>query len=174
MHILRRAVSAVVAVLLAAAGLLLALEAGNRLIGRDEPVLVDYRPLLDDLAARPWSDAFARAGAIIAVLLGLLLLYAALRRSPQPLLMQSEGDVRSEIPRREVERLLALATERVSGIRSSRVSVRGSTAKVTATTRIRDPGDLPRDVETACQERLDALMLERRLTTNVRMKAGEK
>lgn len=171
-HILRRVVSAIVALLLAAAGLLLALEAGNGLIGRDQPALVDYPPVVDDLSARPWEADAVRWAAVLAVLLGLLLLYAAVRRASQPLLLQSRGDVRCEIPRREVERLLSLAAERVSGVRSSRVKVGRNTARVTATTRVREPGDLPREVESVCQERLDALMLEERLQTKVRIEAG--
>ena len=174
LHILRRALSALVAFLLGAVGLLLAVEAGNRLGGRDQPAVVDYPPVLDDLSDRPWSDDAVRWSAVLAVLLGLLLLYAAVRRATQPLMMQSNGDVRCEIPRNEVERLLSLAAERVSGVGSSRVKVGRNTAKVTATTRAREPGDLPRDVQSACQERLDALMLEQPLKTKVRIEAGRR
>lgn len=172
-HILRRVLSAIVALLLGAAGLLLALEAANGLIGRDRPALLDYPPVVDDLSTRPWEADAVRWVAVLAVLLGLLLLYAAVRRAAQPLMMQSRGDVRCEIPRGEVERLLSLAAERVSGVRSSRVKVGRNAARVTATTRVREPGDLPREVESACQDRLDALMLEQPLQTKVRIEAGK-
>lgn len=172
MHILRRALSAIVALLLAAAGLLLALEAGNGLIGRDRPALVDYPPVVDDLSTRPWEADAVRWVAALAVLLGLFVLYAVVRRASQPLLMHSSGDVRCEIPRGEVERLLSLAAERVSGVRSSRVKVGRNTARVTVTTRVREPGDLPREVGSACQDRLDALMLEQPLQTKVGIEAA--
>lgn len=174
MNIFRRLLSALVALALGALGLLLTVEAGNRLVGRDQPVLFDYRPLIDELSALPWSDVAVRVGAVLALVLGLVLLYAALRRDAQPLLMRSQGSVRCEIPRGEVERLLSLAADRVSGVRSSSVKVGRKTAKVTAKTRVREPGDLPRDVASACQDRLDALMLEKPLQTKVRIQAGKK
>jgi len=157
----RRLLGAVLALLIAASGLLLVGEAGYRLLDRGSYALVDYPAAVDDLAARPWSDGWLRAVAVAVLLLGLALLVSALRRPPKSLAMRAPDGLRCEIPPKEVARVLEIAAGRVSGVRSSESRVSSRTARVTASTRLRDPGDLEEKVESACRARLDALMLER-------------
>ncbi len=157
----RRLLGAVLALLIAASGLLLVVEAGYRLLDRGAYALVDYPVAVDDLAARSWSDGWVRATGVVVLLLGLAVLVAALRRPPRSLAMRSPDGLRCEIPPKEVARVLEIAAVRVSGVRSSQARVSSRSARVTASTRLRDPGDLEEKVASACNARLDALMLER-------------
>lgn len=163
----RRLLGAVLALALAAAGALLVVEAAYRLLDRGSFALVDYPAAVDDLSTRAWSDGWVRAAAVVVVALGLLVLLAALRRTPRPLAMQAPDGIRCEIPPKEVARVLEIGADRVSGVRSSTARVRRRSARVTATTRLRDPQDLQRRVAETCGERLEALMLERTPRTRV-------
>ncbi len=170
----RRLLGALLGLAIAALGLLLALEAGGRLLDRGSFVLVDYSSVVDDLSGRPWSDGLVRVTAAATVLVGLLVLVAALRRPPRPLLMQAPDGLRCEIPPGEVARVLEITAGRVSGVRSSKARVRSRTARVTASTRLRDTSDLEQQVADACSGRLDALMLERQPRTRVSIRRSPK
>ncbi len=170
----RRLLGALLALAIAALGLLLVLEAGGRLLDRGSYALVDYPTLVDDLSGRPWSDALVRVAAVTAVVVGLLVLVAALRRPPRPLLMQAPDGLRCEIPRREVARVLEITAGRVSGVRTSKARVRSRTARVTASTRLRDTSELEQQVTDACAGRLDTLMLARPPRTRVSIRRSRK
>jgi len=170
----RRLLGALLALAIAALGVLLVLEAGGRLLDRGSFALVDYPSVVDDLSGRPWSDGLVRVAAIAAILVGLLVLVAALRRTPRPLLMQAPDGLRCEIPPREVARVLEITAGRVSGVRASKARVNSRTARVTASTRLRDTGELEQQVADACTGRLDALVLARQPRTRVSIRRSRK
>lgn len=170
----RRLLGAVLALLIAASGLLLVVEASYRLLDRGAFAVVDYPVAVDEMAARSWSDGWVRSIAVVVLLLGLAVLVSALRRQPRPLAMRAPDGLRAEMPPKGVARVLEIAAGRVSGVRAAEARVSSRTARITATTRLRDPGDLEERVASACSARLDALMLERPPRQRVTVRRDER
>jgi uncharacterized protein DUF6286 len=103
------------------------------------------------------------------VLLGLFLLFCALRRGKPgalPLPGRTEG-VRVTASRKELERALSAEAGRVDGVESARAHARRRRVTVQARTALRDPGDLSTRVTEVVSGRLGELGLTDRLTPRV-------
>ncbi|MEU5781781.1 Asp23/Gls24 family envelope stress response protein [Micromonospora lupini] len=117
-----RVATALLAVVLLAGGVLLAAQALLVTLGRPTPLLI--RPgWYDALTTTRWHDPAVRGTAGAAVLLGLLVLVAQLRRWTPVRLRVDEHDG-WHLRRRCVERRLTDAADTVPGVRATRVRVR--------------------------------------------------
>ncbi|GAA2182864.1 hypothetical protein GCM10009848_02460 [Micromonospora lupini] len=117
-----RAATALLAVVLLAAGVLLAVQALLVTMGRPTPLLI--RPgWYDALTTTRWHDPAVRGTAGAAVLLGLLILVAQLRRWT-PVRLRVDAHDGWHLRRRCVERRLTDAADTVPGVRATRVRVR--------------------------------------------------
>lgn len=165
----------VLAVLLAAGllalGVLVTVEIGLAALGRPAWVL-PYSDVATALRGQTWDSVAARAAAAGLCLLGLLLLLPALKRgrpTELPLTPQTEG-VDPYVSRRGLQRTLDAAAGRVDGVRKARVVVGRRRVRVRTTTRLRDLGGLPSQVDTAVRAELDSLGLRRPLAVKVTTK----
>ncbi|MEU8179547.1 Asp23/Gls24 family envelope stress response protein [Micromonospora sp. NPDC049044] len=117
-----RAASALLGLALLAGGILLAAQMLLTTLGRPTPLLL--RPgWYGALTTTRWHDPGVRAAACTAVLLGLLVLVAQLRRWTPVRLRVDERDG-WHLHRRCVERRLTDAADTVPGVRGTRVRVR--------------------------------------------------
>lgn len=168
----RRTVPAViVAVLLAAAAVLVAIEILAELFGNPLGLLP-----VEDLARlgreTQWNDPLTFIVAILACLLGLLLLFLALwpGRVKASALSSGRPGVAVAITSSDLQRLATQAAESVSGV--DRASASGGAGKldVRADSPLHDAGDLGDQVQRAVSEQLDQLALLRppRIRVNVR------
>jgi hypothetical protein len=142
MTVVNRILAALLALVLLLGGLLAATEIVLAQLGRP-PWLVPHPQWNAWLEQRTVSDGGTRAIMIGLVVVGLLLMLAALRRGkPRHLTLPSTVDgVRVTASRRGIERSLREAGKRVSGVRSVDVSVGRRTVKVRAHTASRAGSD---------------------------------
>jgi hypothetical protein len=107
------------------------------------------------------------------LLVGLLLLFLAVRRGKPaalPLRERTPGvDVKAS--RRSMERSLAAAVSRTSGVTAANASIRRRSARIEARAASRSPSGLRQEVESAARARLDSLGLRRDLRPRVRIYA---
>ncbi len=160
MRVLNRILSTLLALALFLGGLLAVVEIV--LAALDRPAwLVPHEQWSSWLQEQTFASGIVRAILIGLVVLGLLVLLAALRRGrPGALALPSRSDgVQVTASRRGIERTLALAAERPDGVRNARVRARRRKVRVEAATALRSPGDLRRQVAAAVDERLDELGL---------------
>ncbi|MDG4781549.1 Asp23/Gls24 family envelope stress response protein [Micromonospora sp. WMMD961] len=122
MRVVNRAASSLLAVVLLAGGVVLAVQALLVTLGRPASLLARTR-WYDALTGTRWHDPDVRTGAGAAVLLGLVILVAQLRRWRPARLRLDERDG-WHLRRRCVERRLTLAAGTVPGVRRARVRVR--------------------------------------------------
>ena len=165
----------VLAVLLAAGllalGLIVTVEVVLAALG--QPAwLLPYSEVATTLREQTWDAVLARGIAAGLCLLGLLLLLPALRRGKPtalPLTPLTDG-VDTRVSRRGLQRTLSAAAGRVDGVRGAKAKVGRRKVKVTTTTRLRDSGDLPQQVDTAVRGELETLGLRRPLAVKVTTK----
>ncbi|MFI6483496.1 DUF6286 domain-containing protein [Nonomuraea sp. NPDC050663] len=155
----RRTVPAViVAILLAALGIVVAIEVISSLLGSPAR-LVDYDGVYGWATTTPWSDPMVLIAFGLVAALGLVLLVTALRPG-QPRLMPvrtDDPDLIIGIPPKSFARALAHAAEEVPGVRAATASVRGNTVSVTAGTSGWNDAELSETVRQAVQARVAAL-----------------
>jgi hypothetical protein len=110
-----------------------------------------------------------RAICIGLVVVGLLLLVAALRRGrPRALTLPAQEEaVHVSASRRGLERTVAAAAGRVDGVHSASAKARRRTVRVKAATPLRDPGDLKNRLTTVVSDRLTEVGLGDRLRARV-------
>lgn len=163
-----RVVSALLALALLLGSLLAVVEIVAAAVDR-APALVPYSEWTGWLRDNSWNDWIVNAVLGGLVVLGLLLLALAFRRGKPaslPLRGRTEGvDVTAS--RRSVEKSLAAAASRTTGVTGASASVRRRRARVDARTVARSEPGIRDDVDSAVRERLDALGLEHPLRTRV-------
>jgi hypothetical protein len=173
-HLLNRIIATLLALALFLGGLLAVAEI--ILAALDRPAwLVPHQQWNSWLGGQTFSGGIVRAALVGLVLLGLLLLIAALRRGqPGALRLPGRTDgVRVSASRRGIERSLATAARRADGVRAARARARRRSVRVKAKTALRSTGDLQQPVTAAVTERLDQLGLSRVLRPRVTV-SGEK
>ncbi|MER7518866.1 DUF6286 domain-containing protein [Streptomyces sp. NPDC126499] len=165
----RRIPAAVLAaVVLAGAGLLLYDIAAVR---ADRGAMSWRRSLAEDLGTRTTDNAWALAGAALAVLLGVWLLILALTpglRAVLPMRHQ-HPDLRAGLDRDAAALALRDRAMEVSGVQSVRVRMRRSKVAVRAVSHFRELDDVRHDLETVLAGGIDELGLAHppRLTVRV-------
>ena len=149
----------IVAVVLAAAGILGAIWAASAALGH--PVWkVPHRDFAGPLQSTThWSGTGTVAGAAAAAFIGLvLILIGVIPGRPRAIALASgDESVVIGVPRRSLRRSLAWLAEEVPGIDSAKVRGGRRSVTVRATTRLRDPAGLRESVQAAVQDRLAAL-----------------
>ena len=139
------------------------------------PALVPYPDWTSWLRTHSWDDRVVTGVLVGVVVLGLLLLFLALRRGkPASLALRSRSDgVDVTASRRSVEKSLVAAAARTTGVTGASAAVSRRTARVDARTMgVSEPG-IREEVDSAVRERLDSLGLERRMRTRVRVTAKD-
>lgn len=157
----RRTVPAViVALLIAAASIVIVIEVISRLV--DQPLGLLPVDALGDLGRETqWNDPLTVTVAIVAVLLGVLLLVLALtpgRVRARPLRSARPGVAVAVAPG-DLERLVAQAAEAVDGVDHASASAGNGRVSVRVNSPLHDPGGLDEQVQQAVSERLDQLGL---------------
>jgi hypothetical protein len=157
----RRTVPAViVALVLAAASIVIAIEAITRLF--NQPLGLLPVEALGDLGRETqWNDPLTVTVAIVAVLLGVVLLVLALtpgRVRARPLRSVRPGVAVAVAPG-DLERLAAQAAETVAGVDHASARAGNGRVSVRADSPLHDPGNLDEQVQQAVSERLDQLGL---------------
>jgi Family of unknown function (DUF6286) len=172
----RRSIPAVlVAAVLAAAGILGAIQAASAALGR--PVWkVPHRDFAGPLQDTHWNDTATLAVAAAVAFIGLVLVLAGLIPGRPRAIPLASGDESVVIgaPRRSLRRSLARLAADIDGVDSARAKARRRSIVVRASTRLRDTAGLREAVHTAVQDRLAALdpLLPPRVKVRLRRKAG--
>ena len=141
--------------------------------------LVPYPAWTDSLRQRHWNDPAVRAILVGLVVVGLLLLIAAVRRgrpAALPLAARTPG-VDVNVSRRSVERSLAAAASRTKGIIQADASLRRRSARIGAQAASRSESSragLQHEVESAVKARLDSLGLTRPLHLRVHVTSKDR
>jgi Family of unknown function (DUF6286) len=163
-----RVVSALLALALLFGSLLAVVEIAAAALDRGQ-ALVPYPDWNDWLRSHSWDDQIVKALLGGLVVLGLLCLLLAIRRGkPAALALRSRTDgVDVTASRRSVEKSLAAAAARTSGIAGASASVSRRTARVKARTVARSEPGIREEVESAVRGRLDSLGTARRMRTRV-------
>jgi Family of unknown function (DUF6286) len=163
-----RVVSALLALALLLGSLLAVVEIVAAALDRDN-VVVSYPEWNDWLRTHSWNDRIVSALLGGLVVLGLLLLLFALRRGkPASLALRSRTDgVDVTASRRSLQKSLAAAAARTTGVIGASASVGRRTARVEARTVSRSQPGIREEVESAVRGRLDSLGTKRRMRTRV-------
>jgi len=163
-----RVVSALLALALLLGSLLAVVEIVAAALGRDH-VLVPYPRWTDWLRTHSWNDRIVEALLGGLVVLGLLLLLLALHRGkPASLALRSRTDgVDVTASRRSLQKSLAAAAARTTGVTGASASVGRRSARVDARTVSRSEPGIREEVESAVRGRLDSLGTKRRMRTRV-------
>lgn len=163
-----RVVCALLALALVVGSLLALVEVVAVALGLG-PALVPHPEWTSWLRAQTWDDWTVIAVLVGLVVLGLLVLALALRRGkPASLALRSRTEgVEVTASRRSVEKAIAAAAARTTGIADASASVGRRTARVEGRTVARSEPGVRDEVQTAVEGRLDALGLGRRTRTRV-------
>ncbi|MFL6182025.1 MAG: DUF6286 domain-containing protein [Actinomycetes bacterium] len=163
-----RIVSAVLALALLVGSLVAVVEIVAAALDRP-PVMVPYPDWTDWLRTHSWNDWIVKAALGGLVVLGLLLLVLGLRRGkPAALPLRSRTDgVDVTASRRSVQKSVAAAAARTTGVTGASASVSRRTARVDARTAARSEPGIREEVESVVRGRLDSLGTKRRLRARV-------
>jgi len=173
MTVVNRILAALLALVLLLGGLLAACEIVLAQLGR-RPWLVPHPQWSAWLGQRTLADGLVRAAMVGLVVVGVLLMLAALRRGkPHHLTLPStiEG-VQVTASRRGVERSLREAGSRISGVRAVEVRAGRRTVKVRAHTASRGEGQVQQQLTDTVAARLQQLGLADRLRPRVTVVTG--
>ncbi len=174
MTVVNRILAALLAVVLLLGGLLAASEILLAQLGRP-PWLVPYPRWSAWLGQHTLTDGLMRAAMAALVVVGLLLMLAALRRGkPHHLTLPSniEG-VQVTASRRGIERSLREAGSRIGGVRSVDVRAGRRWVKVRAYTASRTEGQVQQQVTDTVADKLRQLGLADRLRPRVTIVTGK-
>ena len=121
------------------------------------------------LRAHEWNDTVVRATLVGVVVLGLLLVFLAIRRGkPASLALKAHTEaVTVTASRRSVEKSLAAAAARTTGITHASASVTRRAARINARTVAVSDSGVREELESAVKGRLDSLDVDRPLRTRV-------
>lgn len=161
MRAFNRILCTLLAVAIAAAGVLTVIEVIAAATGSD-PVVVKWRGLTDDLTSTQWKDVGPRIAAAVLIVVGLLLLLFALRRGKPATvgLTTNASDVDLTTTRRSLQRSLSATATGVDGISDAAVKVKRRKVLVKA----RAGSGVERDdarsrLTSTMQDRVDGLAL---------------
>jgi len=170
-----RIVSALLALALLLGALLALVEINASALGRS-PLLVPWPDWADWLRNHHWNQAIVQAVLIGFVVLGLLLLLLAFRRG-RPSTLGLQGDspgVTLTASRRSVERSLADAALRTTGVSGASAKVGRGTARIEARTPTRaEEGNVRTEVESAVEARMASLSLARPTRSRIKLSAKD-
>ena len=169
MRTVTRLVSALLALALLVGGLLAALEIAAAGLGREDHLVVPWRDWRQDLLDTPWEDYVVRvvlAGLLAAGLLLLFLLLARRRPTAVRLVDRADGAT-ADLDRGGLERHLAACMDRVEGVSTVGVRVRGGKARISAVTPARDTAPVESSLRGAADRALGQLGLATSLPVRV-------
>lgn len=174
MTVVNRILAALLALVLLLGGLLAASEIVLAQLGRT-PWLVPHPRWSAWLGQRTLTDGQTRAVMAALVVVGLLLMFAAVRRGkPHDLTLPSNVDgVRVTASRRGIERTLREAGGRISGVRAVDVKAGRRTVKVRAYTASRTEGQVQQQLTDTVAGKLHQLGLADRLRPRVTVVTGK-
>jgi hypothetical protein len=176
MWVVRRVVSALIALGVLALSLITVFEVLRRALGHP-PWLVDEQAVRDTLGARHWGDRDVLLVLVAMLVLGLGLLALALTRGrPRQVALNCDGTQAASLSvrRRSLEHYLAGVATAQPGVHRARAAVRRGSVKVRADA---DLGDVPaiRDgVHQAIVERMRSLDPNPTLRTSVSVRSRER
>lgn len=170
-----RALSALLAVALLLASLLAIVEIVLAATGHP-PWLAPYPSWTAWMRAHSWNDWAVNAILVGLVVAGLLFVFLAVRRGKPATLRLRERTpgVHVRASRKSLERSLAAAASRTSGVIGANASVRRRRVRLEARVATRSESGLRQEVESAVRTRLDSLGLERNPRTRVRIHPKDK
>lgn len=160
MRTFSRLVAVVLALALAAGGLLVAIEIVLAGVGAG-PWVVPYESWYVDGRSTMWDAAGVRRVFVLILILGVVLLLSGLlRRRPLSLSLSTRHElVGTSVARRSLERSLSRAATSVEGVERATSSATDTRARVVATSSGHETGDLEELVTAAVNERLGRLRL---------------
>ncbi len=162
MRIVNRLLAAILALVIAGAGLLTAVEVLVAQTGwATPPLVVPYDQWLATLRAHNWNDTPVLLIAIGAIVVGLMLILAAAADRDRSVHMTSERrEIHASTSRRSLARALQHEAASVDGVGSARAKVRRRKARVNAQVRIGDPDVIAEALRAAISGRLQKLPLQ--------------
>ncbi len=168
MSTVNRVLSVLLALALFLGGLLVAVECVLAALGRPSWV-IPRQQWESALTSATWDETLVRLIAVGAVVVGLLLLVAALRRgAPGTLALPTTTDgVDVRAQRRGVERSVASAARRTDGVTDAHAKASRRRVTVRAATSLRNPGDTQSAVQRAADARIAELGLDGQLRSKV-------
>lgn len=175
MRVLRRLISAVLAIVAVAVGVFAIAQAVPGIQGRAEPVWLNYNAAVDHLANRVMSDPLVLAISGGVLLIGIVLLVIALRTGSRALQLTPVGEqVEVVMPARHVVRVAQEAAAEAEDVSAVTATARRHRIRVIATTHGRDDADLAARMRDLVQRRLDGLAPKRRpWRVTVRLRHGD-
>lgn len=171
---LTRGLSALLALALLLGSLLAIAEIAAAAADRG-PWLVPYPDWTAWLREHSWDDSIVITVLVGLVVVGLLLLFLAVRRGKPttlPLRARTTGvDVKAS--RKSVERSLAAAASRTTGVTGAEATIRRRSARVRARTATGPQPGLREEVDSAVTARLNSLGLARSLRPRINVYAKD-
>ena len=163
MRVLNRVVAALVAVALAVAGVVVAVEVFVAQVLKREPWIVPYDRWYRSSQENTWSaDVVLQIGlALIGIGLVLLLLQFLKRKPTSFPLETRQPGVDAYVGRRSLERSLTRAAEHVDGVSSAKAKVAGNRVRISASSNRRVAPDLESQVNEAVTSSLRRVHLVR-------------
>jgi hypothetical protein len=174
MRYVNRALVIVLAIALAAAGVLAAVEVGLAALARP-PLVFPHEQVIEALQGRRWADAPVRGILLGVAVLGLVLLVAQLapRRTRLLPIADPNPGVAAATTRRSLERALRRAATGADGISGASVTVSPRKVKVRAVTGLRDVTGLHASLVATVDDELDGIGLARRPALSVSLRRKE-
>lgn len=174
MRATNRIVATVVALLLLAACVVTVVEIILAALGKS-PWIVHHIAVADDLHERTWRNGWVRVVGIGAIVVGfLLVLVAAKPSAPTDIALQSDDPgVALTVTRKSLESYVAGLAEAETGVDSSSARARQGRVGVSASTTLRDPGDLKERVQQSVASHLESLRLAKPVKTTVSIRSRE-
>lgn len=171
MRLVNRVLALVVAVVLAAAGVVLAIEVVAQRLDRAH-IVVDWQSWYRWAHRTNWNSGVVRTICIVLVVVGALLLIAELIRPRASRLAINTTDPSTDaaVTRRGVAGTVHAAVRAVDGVTGASVTVRPRRVRVEATAAGQDDAlfdQLRQPITDAAQGRLDSLRLQRPPTLSV-------
>lgn len=167
MRIANRILAVIVAIGLAAGGLLVAVEIAWARLGH-RPLVVPHDDWYATARENHWDASGPRWLFLVVALAGVAVLALQLMRARPRSLALADGQTRAGLSRRGLEQALARAAVAQDGIANAKAKVDRRRARVIAVTR-RTEGDLEPRVEQAVRGRLQAFGVDDSLKVAVRI-----
>lgn len=163
MSLLRRLLAVLLALGLAALGLVMAAESVSQLLDIDPPLWVPYYSLSDWASQPRWNDPYVLGGSALLALVGLGLLVVACWPGPRTIRLDTaDRQVKLEMPLRALRRLITYRVGSAEGLSEIEVRTRPRRVMVRAATPSEHPELAENEMTTRVNEGLDALSPHRR------------
>lgn len=169
----RKIPAAIAALVLFAAGLLIAMETISALFGHPGRI-VPYDRVADWARVTTWQDNAVMAGAGAVAIVGILLILIGTVPGRPRLVALRSGDPSMIIgtPRRMLARVLGAVAAQVDGVRQARAQIRGQRVTVHAGTDLRDTAALHERVQAAVEDELARLAPVGRYTVKTKVRGA--